>query len=131
MKTKQFLLSDGRQFYYQTIDVVLNGVQNTIIPLKSEFSMASQAKSKDEILTGISAEQILPTVLCFCDPNTFINEGKSLFTLNGDEVPSELLLEGTPLVYLDKADNVQLLTNSELEPLQATIVKCKIINARG
>jgi len=128
MRQESFSLSDGRLFYYQTVDVMLNGVQQTIIPLKSEFSMTSQAKSKDEILTGISAEQILPTVLCFCNPNIFVNEGKPLFTLSGEIVPSELLQVGTPLVYLDKADNVQLLTNGELEPLPATIVNCENVS---
>lgn len=127
METTYLQLPDGRMFYYQTIEIKLNGKQQKIIPVKTEFSMSSQAKAKDEILTGIKADMLLPTVMCFCKPEIFISANKPLFTLDGRQIPSDFNPKEKMLVYLDKADNVQLLTRSDAEPFISTIVNCKSV----
>lgn len=127
MKNINFMLPDGRNFSYQTINVLLDGRIQTIVPLRSKFSMDSQVRTKDEVLTGITSDMILPTVLSLCASDVFTNENSPLYTLSGTLVPECVKFEGTPYVVLDKADNFQLLSMDILEQFDAKVIQCNSV----
>lgn len=65
----------------------------------------------------------MPTVFCFCDAKPFYAENVPLYDYVGSKIGN--LPDNAPavMVYLDKADNVNLLGLTD-EPLQAELVEC-------
>lgn len=121
---KYNILFDNRPFYFETIDVILNGEKKEIVLALTPFTMKSQAKIKSNVYKNIAPSMVLPTTLCITKPEVFTNEGEKLFTLYGDVIPSGIDFGFPVYAYLDKSDNRQLLAMEGLPPFSAEVVDC-------
>lgn len=111
-----------------TVDIKLNGEIKQIVPVRTQFSQMPQASRIDGIINSINDEEILPTTICFAKLDIFKDEGIELMQLNGELLPSELPNDAPEvLVYLDKADNIQLLGSRDLTRHTAVIIDCKSV----
>lgn len=118
-------MPDGSTFWYQTIEIELGGIQQTIIPARTRFSIESHAKAKDEILSKIDYGKVLSTTFSFCDSELFISAGEPLFSLSGHKIPSDFKSDYKVYVFLDKADNIQLL--GKIDVHHSEIVACSSV----
>lgn len=66
--------------------------------------------------------KVLPTVFGFTSPSIFRAENVQLSDFYGNEIPTEL--DEHVLVYLDKADNLNLF-ECLTEPLPSEVVECE------
>lgn len=75
----------------------------------------------------IDKSKFLPTVVCFTEAKPFYAENVPLYDYDGRKI--EALPDNAPavMVYLDKADNVNLLGLID-EPLPAELVKCDSVS---
>lgn len=120
-----FLGDDASPIRLTTIDIKLNGEKQTIVPVRTKFSLTPMSSTIKGIAIAIKDEDILPSTICFAKPDIFIEEGIELFQLDGHTLPSEMPSDAPQvLVYLDKADNVQLLGTRDLTAHTAVIVDC-------
>lgn len=111
-----------------TVDIKLNGEIKQIVPVRTQFSQEPLSSRIDGIINAISDDDILPTTICFAKPDIFKAEGIELVQLNGDLLPSELPSDAPEvLVYLDKADNIQLLGSRDLTRHTAVIIDCESV----
>lgn len=120
-----FLGDDTSPIRLTTIDIKLNGETKTIVPVRTKFSLTPATSKIEGIAIAIKDEDILPSTICFAKPDVFITEGIELIQLDGNILPSDLPSDAPEvLVYLDKADNVQLLGTRDLTAHTAVIVDC-------
>ena len=121
----KFVGDDESPIRLVTVDINLNGKPKTIVPVRTKFSLNPIAPKIEGIAIAIKDEDILPSTICFAKPDIFIAEGLDLIQLNGDALPADLPSDAPEvLVYLDKADNIQLLGTRDLTVHTAVIVNC-------
>ena len=117
--------TDTAPKWFAVATVSINGKEQEIIPAFTEYSIQRKDFSKDKIYEKIDKSKILPTVFCFAKPDIFIKENVRLFDYSGREltdVPNEA---PQIMVYLDKADNINLL---DLDiPLKAELIDCESV----
>ena len=133
--------TDTAPKWFAVATVSINGKEQEIIPAFTEYSIQRKDFSKDKIYEKIDKSKILPTVFCFAKPDIFIKENVRLFDYSGREltdVPNEA---PQIMVYLDKADNINLLdldiplkaeakaVNEQAAALPATVPVYGSINA--
>jgi hypothetical protein len=110
-----------------TTQINVNGEVQEIVPAFTIYSINRKNYEKNKIHKELNKSQILPTVFCFTDAETFTKEGIQLFDYDGKLI--ENIPEESPkiMVYLDKVDNINLFDLFE-SPLPATIVECKSVS---
>lgn len=120
-----FLGDEDSPIRFTTVDINLNGETKTIVPVRTVFSLTPASTKIKGVAIAIKDEDILPSTICFAKPDVFIAEGVELIQLNGDVLPADLPSDAPEvLVYLDKADNVQLLGSRDLTAHTAVIIDC-------
>ena len=109
--------------WYFVATINLNGEEQEIIPAFTDYSLKRKNFEKDKVFKAIDKSKLLPTVFCFCDAKPFYAENVPLYDYVGSKI--ENLPDNAPavMVYLDKAENVNLLGLTD-EPLQAELVEC-------
>lgn len=121
MQTKEFAINDGKEsIALAVINVSIKGVEKEVIPAFTKFSIRRRNLSKT--MESVDMSKALPTVFGFTSPSIFRDENVQLFDFNGNEIPDEL--DKQVLVYLDKADNLNLFEHMT-EPLRAEMVQCE------
>lgn len=117
--------TDTAPKWFAVVTVSINGKEQEIIPAFTEYSIQRKDFSKDKIYEKIDKSKILPIVFCFTKSDIFIQENVRLFDYLGREltdVPNEA---PQIMVYLDKADNINLL---DLDiPLKAELIDCESV----
>ena len=117
--------TDTAPKWFAVATVSINGKEQKIIPAFTEYSIQRKDFSKDKIYEKIDKSKILPTVFCFTKSEIFIKEKVRLFDYSGKElidIPNEA---PQIMVYLDKADNINLLGLDI--PLKAELIDCKSV----
>lgn len=111
--------------WFAVTTVSINGEEQEIIPAFTSYSIKQKDLSKDKVYSAMDKSKILPTVFCFADVEVFIKEQVQLFDYYGRELIE--LPEGIPtiMVYLDKADNVNLWDLAT--PLNAELITCSSV----
>ena len=109
--------------WYFVTTILVNGEELEIIPAFTDYSLKHKNFEKDKVFKAIDKSKLLPTVFCFCDAKPFYAENVPLYDYVGNKIKN--LPDNAPavMVYLDKADNVNLLGLTD-EPLQAELVEC-------
>ena len=122
MKCLNFGSEEAPKWYFATT-ILINGEELEIIPAFTDYSLKRKNFEKDKVFKAIDKSKLLPTVFCFCDAKPFYAENVPLYDYVGSKI--ENLPDNAPavMVYLDKADNVNLLGLTD-EPLQAELVEC-------
>lgn len=107
--------------------IKLNGKEQEIIPAFTDYSIKRKDFEKDKVCEFIDESKFLPTVVCFTEAKPFYAENVPLYDYDGRKI--EALPDNAPavMVYLDKADNVNLLGLID-EPLPAELVKCDSVS---
>lgn len=117
--------TDTAPKWFAVATVSIDGKEQKIIPAFTEYSIQRKDFSKDKIYEKIDKSKILPTVFCFTKSEIFIKEKVRLFDYSGKElidIPNEA---PQIMVYLDKADNINLL---DLDiPLKAELIDCESV----
>ena len=122
MKTLNLGSEEAPKWYFATT-IKLNGKEQEIIPAFTDYSIKRKDFEKDKVCEFIDKSKFLPTVVCFTEAKPFYAENVPLYDYDGRKI--EALPDNAPavMVYLDKADNVNLLGLTD-EPLQAELVEC-------
>lgn len=120
MEKKFFSLPNNESIALAVVNMSINGEVREAIPAFTQFSIRRRNPSKT--MESVDMTKILPTVFGFTSPSIFRDENVQLFDFNGNEIPDEL--DKQVLVYLDKADNLNLFEYMA-EPLPAEIVQCE------
>lgn len=122
MNLKKIGSTEAPKWYF-VATIKLNGEEQEIIPAFTNYSIKRKNFEKDKIYESIDKSKLLPTVFCFCDAKPFYEENVHLYDYDGRKI--ENLPNDAPavMVYLDKADNVNLFGLTD-EPLSAELVKC-------
>ena len=122
MKCLNFGSEEAPKWYFVT-KVIINGKEQEIIPAFTDYSIKRKDFEKDKVCEFIDKSKFLPTVVCFTEAKPFYAENVPLYDYDGRKI--EALPDNAPavMVYLDKADNVNLLGLTD-EPLQAELVEC-------
>ena len=122
MKCLNFGSEEAPKWYFATT-ILINGEELEIIPAFTDYSLKHKNFEKDKVFKAIDKSKLLPTVFCFCDAKPFYAENVPLYDYVGSKI--ENLPDNAPavMVYVDKADNVNLLGLTD-EPLQAELVEC-------
>lgn len=126
MKTINLGSQDAPKWYHiATINI--NGKDLEIIPAFTDYSIKRKNFEKDKVYESIDKSKLLPTKFCFCSAEPFYAENVSLYDYDGRKIES--LPDNAPavMVYLDKADNVNLFGLID-EPLQVEIVECDSVS---
>ena len=126
MKCLNFGSEEAPKWYFATT-ILINGEELEIIPAFTDYSLKHKNFEKDKVFKAIDKSKLLPTVFCFCDAKPFYAENVPLYDYVGSKI--ENLPDNAPavMVYLDKADNVNLLGLTD-EPLQAELVECDSVS---
>ena len=113
--------------WYFVATILVNGEELEIIPAFTDYSIKRKNFEKNKTYESIDKSKLLPTVFCFCDAKPFYAENVPLYDYVGSKI--ENLPDNAPavMVYLDKADNVNLLGLTD-EPLQAELVECDSVS---
>lgn len=122
MKKTQIFVSDEKSLELSVINVLINGEVKEVIPAFTKYSIRRRNLSKT--MESVDVTKVLPTVFGFTTADIFRKEDIELTDFNGNEIPEEVDGQATVLVYLDKADNLNLFEQMT-EPLQAVVVECK------
>lgn len=109
--------------WYSVTTIKLNGEEQEIILAFTDYSIRRKNFEKNKTYESIDKSKLLPTLVCLCDAKPFYAENVPLYDYVGSKI--ENLPDNAPavMVYLDKADNVNLLGLTD-EPLQAELVEC-------
>ena len=109
--------------WYFVTTILVNGEELEIIPAFTDYSIRRKCLEKNKTYESIDKSKLLPTLVCFCDAKLFHAENVPLYDYAGSKIGN--LPDNAPavMVYLDKADNVNLLGLTD-EPLQAELVEC-------
>ena len=126
MKCLNFGSEEAPKWYFATT-ILINGEELEIIPAFTDYSLKHKNFEKDKVFKAIDKSKLLPTVFCFCDAKPFYAENVPLYDYVGSKIGN--LPDNAPavMVYLDKADNVNLLGLTD-EPLQAELVECDSVS---
>ena len=126
MKCLNFGSEEAPKWYFATT-ILINGEELEIIPAFTDYSLKHKNFEKDKVFKAIDKSKLLPTVFCFCDAKPFYAENVPLYDYVGNKIKN--LPDNAPavMVYLDKADNVNLLGLTD-EPLQAELVECDSVS---
>lgn len=126
MKTLNLGSEEAPKWYFATT-IKLNGKEQEIIPAFTDYSIKRKDFEKDKVCEFIDKSKFLPTVVCFTEAKPFYAENVPLYDYDGRKI--EALPDNAPavMVYLDKADNVNLLGLID-EPLPAELVKCDSVS---
>ena len=113
--------------WYHIATVNINGKEQEIIPAFTDYSIKRKNFEKDKVYESIDKSKLLPTKFCFCSAEPFYAENVPLYDYDGRKIES--LPDNAPavMVYLDKADNVNLFGLID-EPLQVEIVECDSVS---
>ena len=119
---KNFGSEEAPKWYFVTT-VNFNGEEQEIIPAFTDYSIRRKCLEKNKTYESIDKSKLLPTVFCFSEAKPFHAENIPLYDYAGSKI--ENLPDNAPavMVYLDKADNVNLLGLTD-EPLSAELVEC-------
>ena len=122
MKLLNLGSAEAPKWYFVTT-VNFNGEEQEIILAFTDYSIKRKNFEKNKTYESIDKSKLLPTLVCLCDAKPFYTENVPLYDYVGSKI--ENLLDNAPavMVYLDKADNVNLLGLTD-EPLQAELVEC-------
>lgn len=114
--------AEAPKWYFVTT-VNFNGEEQEIILAFTDYSIKRKNFEKNKTYESIDKSKLLPTLVCLCDAKPFYTENVPLYDYVGSKI--ENLPDNAPavMVYLDKADNVNLLGLTD-EPLQAELVEC-------
>lgn len=117
--------TDTAPKWFTVATVSINGKEQEIIPAFTEYSIQRKDFSKDKIYEKIDKSKILPTVFCFTKSDIFIKENVRLFDYLGNELTNIPTEAPQIMVYLDKADNINLI---DLDiPLKAELIDCESV----
>lgn len=120
MTDKSFDLTNNESIALAVVNMSIMGEVREVIPAFTKFSIRRRNLSKT--MESVDMSKALPTVFGFTSPSIFRDENVQLFDFNGNEIPDEL--DKQVLVYLDKADNLNLFEHMT-EPLPAEMVQCE------
>ncbi|MCS2304628.1 hypothetical protein NXX23_24500 [Bacteroides ovatus] len=109
--------------WYFVTTILVNGEELEIIPAFTDYSIRRKCLEKNKTYESIDKSKLLPTLVCFCDAKLFHAENVPLYDYAGSKIGNLPDNAPTVMVYLDKADNVNLLGLTD-EPLQAELVEC-------
>lgn len=109
--------------WYLVATININGQELEIIPGFTNYSIKRKNFEKDKIYESMDKSKFLPTTFCFCKAEPFYEENISLYDYDGRKIENLPDNAPTVMVYLDKADNVNLFGMIN-EPLTAEIVEC-------
>lgn len=126
MKTLNLGSEEAPKWYFATT-IKLNGKEQEIIPAFTDYSIKCKDFEKDKVYKSIDKSKLLPTVVCFTEAEPFYAENVPLYDYDGRKIKD--LPDNAPavMVYLDKADNVNLLGLMD-EPLPAELVECDSVS---
>lgn len=126
MTLKEFISQVGQESCeLATVNVLINGEQKEIIPAFTKFSINRRDFSRSTTFENIDSSKVLPTIFAFAKPTAFQNENVVLYDYYGTKIPQEFYEH--VLVYLDKADNINLFGVLN-EPLRAEIISCDSVS---
>ena len=108
---------------YFVTTILINGEELEIIPAFTDYSIRRKCLEKNKTYESIDKSKLLPTVVCFCDAKPFHAENVPLYDYAGSKIENLPDNAPTVMVYLDKADNVNLFGLTD-EPLSAELVEC-------
>lgn len=125
-ENKKYWERRSSQWYF-VATILVNGEELEIIPAFTDYSIRRKCLEKNKTYESIDKSKLLPTVFCFCDAKPFYAENVPLYDYVGNKIKN--LPDNAPavMVYLDKADNVNLLGLTD-EPLQAELVECDSVS---
>lgn len=113
--------------WYSVTKIRINDEEQEIIPAFTDYSIKRKNFEKDKNYESLDKSKLLPTVLCFCNTEPFNKENVPLYDYDGRKIENLPNNAPTVMVYLDKADNVNLF-NLINEPLPAEIVECDSVS---
>lgn len=119
LKTTTIALGD-QSYKLTTVNVLINNEEMEVIPAFTQYSLNRGNISKT--MEIVDTSKVLPTVFAFTKPGIFRKEGVKLLDFSGTEIPPEL--DDKVLVYLDKADNLNLFEILS-DPLKVEMVECE------
>ena len=122
MTEKTFTYNENESVSLSVINTTINGEATEIIPAFTKFSIGRRNLSKT--IESVDKTKILPTVFAFAKADIFRNEKIQLFDFNGNVIPEEVDGNATVLVYLDKADNLNLFEYIG-DTITAEVVECE------
>ena len=121
MENKMYAINGGNgSIALAVVNVSINGEVKEVIPAFTKYSIRRRNLSKT--MESVDMAKALPTVFGFTSPSIFRAENEQLLDFYGNEIPAEL--DEHVLVYLDKADNLNLfeyLTG----PLPSQFMECE------
>ena len=121
MENKMYAINGGNgSIALAVVNVSINGEVKEVIPAFTKYSIRRRNLSKT--MESVDMAKALPTVFGFTSPSIFRAENEQLLDFYGNEIPTEL--DEHVLVYLDKADNLNLfeyLTG----PLPSQFMECE------
>lgn len=121
MEQKNYAINGGNESIALAVtNVSINGEVKEVIPAFTKYSIRRRDLSKT--MESVDKTKVLPTVFGFTSSSIFRAENVQLLDFNGNEIPAEL--DEHVLVYLDKADNLNLF-ECLTEPLTAQLVECE------
>lgn len=112
--------------FHAVITITVNGETREVIPAFTDYSFKRKNFEKDKLFKSVDKTKILPTLFCFAESRIFIDEGILLHDYTGRELVDLQDIQIPVMVYLDKADNINLfgLLN---EPLPSVIIPCESV----
>lgn len=123
MRKNNYAVNGGNESVALAIvNVFINGEEKEVIPAFTKFSIRRRNLSKT--MESVDKTKVLPTVFGFTSASIFRKENIILTDFDGTPIPEEVDEQATVLVYLDKADNLNLFENIE-GSLPAVIVECE------
>lgn len=123
MTTKSYAINGGNEsIALAVVNVRINGEVKEVIPAFTKYSIRRRNLSKT--MESVDETKLLPTVFGFTTADIFRQENFELKDFEGNVIPEEVDGQATVLVYLDKADNINLFEKIK-EPLTAVVVECE------
>lgn len=122
MTEQTFTYKENESVSLSVINTTINGEEKEIIPAFTKFSIRRRNLSKT--MESVDKTKILPTVFAFAKADIFRKEKIQLFDFKGNEIPEEVDVNGNVLVYLDKADNLNLFEHLD-DAIPAEVVECE------
>lgn len=121
MIKKDYAINGGAEsIALAVVNVLIKGEVKEVIPAFTKYSIRRRNLSKT--MESADVTKVLPTVFGFTSPSIFRAENVQLSDFYGNEIPTEL--DEHVLVYLDKADNLNLF-ECLTEPLPSEVVECE------
>ena len=123
MNNLNFMIN-GAEKPFASVNICVNNSCEfqEIIPAFTKYSITRNNLNKT--LESVNVAKILPTVFAFANPKIFREEGLELMDYHGNVIPEEL--DDKVLVYLDKADNLNLMEIMN-EPIPSVIIECESV----